>query len=129
MRCRRSSDGRALPCVQGWNSIPYKDQAQELLKAVDSVHNQNKEIADLLETYRSQDIDKIAKLTSNAEGEEGKFLDLLLYNRNRNWAAQFDTIALNGPVLFAVGAGHLPGENGVLDLLRKKGYTVTPLKN
>jgi len=28
-----------------------------------------------------------------------------------------------------VGAAHLPGENGVIDLLRKQGYTLTPVKN
>jgi uncharacterized protein YbaP (TraB family) len=32
-------------------------------------------------------------------------------------------------VLFAVGAGHLSGEQGVINLLKKKGYTLTPLKN
>jgi hypothetical protein len=31
--------------------------------------------------------------------------------------------------LFAVGAGHLAGENGVINLLKKKGYTLTPLAN
>ena len=33
------------------------------------------------------------------------------------------------PVTIAVGAGHLPGDNGLLDLLRKEGYTVKPVKN
>jgi len=32
-------------------------------------------------------------------------------------------------LLVAVGAAHLPGENGVIDLLRKQGYTLTPVKN
>ena len=33
------------------------------------------------------------------------------------------------PVTIAVGAGHLPGKNGVIELLRKEGYTVKPVKN
>lgn len=32
------------------------------------------------------------------------------------------------PTLFVVGAGHLPGTNGVLKLLKEKGYTVEPMK-
>jgi uncharacterized protein len=32
-------------------------------------------------------------------------------------------------LLVAVGAGHLPGEKGVINLLRKAGYTVTPIAN
>jgi len=33
------------------------------------------------------------------------------------------------PLLIAVGAGHLPGEKGVINLLRKAGYNVKPVKN
>ncbi len=32
-------------------------------------------------------------------------------------------------VVIAVGAGHLPGEFGVIKLLRKAGYKVEPVKN
>ena len=32
-------------------------------------------------------------------------------------------------ILIAVGAGHLPGEKGVINLLRKEGYEVTPVEN
>lgn len=112
-----------------FDSIPYKEQADELVKAIDSIHVEKGAVDSLLQTYRKQDLKMIEELTSSGQGEEGKYLDLLLYKRNRNWAAQFDTIAAKGATLFAVGAGHLPGKEGVLELLRKKGYTVTPLKN
>jgi uncharacterized protein YbaP (TraB family) len=32
------------------------------------------------------------------------------------------------PTFLAVGAGHLPGENGVIGLLKKSGYTITPVE-
>lgn len=112
-----------------FDSIPYKEQAEELVKAIDSSSVEDGTVDSLLHTYRAQNLEKINDLTVHTEGTEGKYLDLLLYNRNRNWASQFDTIATNNPVLIAVGAGHLPGKEGLLDLLRKKGYKVTPLKN
>ena len=112
-----------------FDSIPYKEQAEELVKAIDSAHVQKGSVDSLMQTYRAQDLSMIDKLTNSGQGEEGKYLDLLLFKRNRNWVEQFDTIAPRGPILFAVGAGHLPGDKGVLELLRKKGYTVTPLKN
>lgn len=112
-----------------FDSIPYQEQALELVRSVDSVFSQQGAIDTLLQTYRAQDLEMIDQLTTTDKGSSGKYLDLLLYKRNRNWAAQFDTIAPNGPVLFAIGAGHLPGNEGVLSLLGKKGYTVTPLKN
>ena len=112
-----------------FDSIPYKEQAKELVKAIDSSGVPDASIDSLMITYRAQNLDQIEKLTSSAEGVEGKYMDLLLYKRNRNWVKQFDTIAIKGPVLIAVGAGHLPGSQGVLQLLRKKGYKVTPIKN
>jgi uncharacterized protein YbaP (TraB family) len=112
-----------------FDSIPYKEQAAELVKAIDSLSTQRGAIDTLLQSYRKQDLKMIEELTNREQGDEGKYLDLLLFKRNRNWAEQFDTIAIKGPVLFAVGAGHLPGKEGVLQLLKRKGYTVTPIKN
>jgi uncharacterized protein YbaP (TraB family) len=112
-----------------FDSIPYKEQAEELVKAIDSSSVSDGTVDSLLQTYRAQNLEKINDLTTHAEGAEGKYLDLLLYNRNRNWAGQFDSIAEKNPVLIAVGAGHLPGKQGLLALLRSKGYKVTPVKN
>ena len=56
-------------------------------------------------------------------------MDLLLYTRNRNWVQQMEPIMQEKSTLFAVGAGHLGGEKGVLDLLRKKGYNLRPIVN
>jgi uncharacterized protein YbaP (TraB family) len=112
-----------------FDSIPYDIQARELVKAIDSVHSNSGLVDSLLQTYRSQNLESIAQLTAGDAGIEGKYLDLLLYNRNRNWVEKFDTIAIKGATLFAVGAGHLPGENGVLKLLQQKGYTIRPIKN
>lgn len=112
-----------------FDSIPYEEQAKELVTAIDSADVQKSSVDSLLKTYRSQDLKGIEQLTTGAEGLEGKYLDLLLYKRNRNWASQFDTIAKKNSVLIAVGAGHLPGKQGLLELLKKKGYKLTPIKN
>jgi hypothetical protein len=56
-------------------------------------------------------------------------MDLLLYARNRKWAKELKTLMPGGTLLIAVGAAHLPGEQGVINLLRKDGYTVTPVEN
>lgn len=112
-----------------FDSIPYTEQAKELVKAIDSAGHQKDAIADLLKAYRQQDLKKLETLTLEEDPTMAKYLDLLLYQRNRNWVKQFDAIAAGQSTLFAVGAGHLSGSNGVLQLLKKKGYTVTPLKN
>jgi uncharacterized protein len=111
------------------DSIPYEEQAKELLQAIDSVQTQKKMMSVLIREYRMQNLDSIEALTVSEEGGMDKYLDLMLYSRNRNWVAQFPKIAKEKSTLFAVGAGHLPGKNGVLNLLRLAGYTVTPLVN
>jgi hypothetical protein len=50
-----------------------------------------------------------------------------LKNRNENWIPVMAVMMKKRPVFFAVGAGHLAGDNGVIKLLRKAGYTLTPV--
>lgn len=50
--------------------------------------------------------------------------DLLIYNRNADWLKKMPAIMAKAPTFFVVGALHLPGDKGVLDGLRKLGYTV-----
>lgn len=111
------------------DSIPYDEQAKELLESIDSAGSQKKMMQQLVAEYKGQNLDSIEALTKSEEGGVSKYLDLMLYSRNRNWADQFGDIAKGKSTLFAVGAGHLPGEEGVLNLLRKKGYTLTAMKN
>jgi uncharacterized protein YbaP (TraB family) len=53
-----------------------------------------------------------------------KMMDVLLVQRNKNWVIQIPVIAIENPTFFGVGAGHLPGKNGVINLLREAGYSV-----
>jgi uncharacterized protein YbaP (TraB family) len=51
----------------------------------------------------------------------------MLVNRNHNWIPVMSAAMKEGPQLFAVGAGHLPGKDGIITLLRKAGYKVVPV--
>jgi uncharacterized protein YbaP (TraB family) len=112
-----------------FDSIPYQQQAAELVKSIDSINKMRQTMDEMLAVYRQQDLEKLQALTMQEESGINNHLDLLLYSRNRNWVQQFDSIAATGSTLFAVGAGHLGGVNGLLDLLKKKGYTVRALEN
>ncbi len=113
-----------------FDSIPYQNQADELLKAIKDTTNEGSDMtAKMLEAFQKQDLDALEKLTISEEGGMAGYLDLLIYQRNRNWVKRFAEIAPQKSGLFAVGAGHLPGENGVLKLLEKAGYTVKPVAN
>ncbi|HEU4472873.1 MAG TPA: TraB/GumN family protein [Flavisolibacter sp.] len=113
-----------------FDSIPYKLQAQQLLKMVQGTAGgeDDQEMKLLTEAYRNQQLDKMDELTKKEEGIQ-QFTELLLYNRNANWAKKLQALMAKNSLVVAVGAGHLPGEKGVINLLRKAGYKVEPVKN
>jgi uncharacterized protein len=112
-----------------FDSIPYEKQAKELLRFIDSGGTSKGETAKLLAAYKSQNLDTILELTQKSEPGLNEYMDLLLYRRNRDWVRQLKAILPQRPVFVAVGAAHLVGDAGVLALLRKEGFTLTPVNN
>ena len=111
-----------------FDSIPYDEQAKDLLKMMDSFSVFKKEFTNMLNIYKSQKLNEIEKSFADEPGFE-KNKDLLLDNRNKNWVIQLKSIMQKDNVFIAVGAGHLVGENGLISLLRKEGYILKPIKN
>jgi uncharacterized protein len=112
-----------------FDSIPYEKQAKDLVAYIDS-SEQYKQMTDTLATaYKQQDLSRIDQLTTKEDPSMSNYMDLMLYNRNRKWVKALKKIMEEKSVLIAVGAGHLPGDQGVINLLKKNGYKVTPVKN
>jgi len=113
-----------------FDSIPYEWQAKELLKNIDSFPKYKKEFDTMMLEYKNQQLSAMEKLLAKSEvGSDKKYQEILLTKRNINWVNQLKTLMKNKSLFVAVGAGHLVGENGVLNLLKKQGYTVQPLLN
>jgi uncharacterized protein len=115
------------------DSIPYKLQAEQLVSYIDDLSKNSKEedeeLNEMMKAYKNQNLEQLEKLMLKTDMGIGNFTDILLYKRNRNWVARLKDLMLQKSLLIAVGAGHLPGDKGVINLLRKAGYTVTPLEN
>lgn len=115
-----------------FDKIPYQLQAQQLVKMIDDENagknGDDNEMKILTDAYRKQELNKMDDLTKDDPGIAG-FSDILLYNRNANWAKKLEELMANKSLVVAVGAGHLPGKKGVLNLLREAGYKVEPVKN
>ncbi len=112
-----------------FDSIPYEWQARELMNNIDSFPKYKKEFDGMVKMYKNQQMDSLEKTISKSEFGGEEYSEFLLGNRNRNWVEQLSTKMNKSSLLVAVGAGHLPGKDGLIDLLRKEGYTVEPLKN
>jgi len=112
-----------------FDKIPYKVQAQSLVKMATDTSKSEDNTMDLFgKTYKSQDLNKMLEMTKSDKSID-QYTDLLLYNRNSAWVTQLRDLMKNRSLVIAVGAGHLPGDKGVIDLLRKAGYKVEPVKN
>ena len=72
--------------------------------------------------YIAEDLDAIEQLTIGYEDR-----DALLIRRNIKMARRMDSLSAIRTMLFAVGAAHLPGDSGVIALLRKRGFRVDPV--
>ena len=113
------------------NSFSLKRQKELLMCMVDN-HKRPGAEGSGVETYYSQNLDAIWKeLNDNTDVDCGYTSEeqmRLLSTRNLAWMKNIPTLMSRKPTLFVVGALHLPGPNGVLDLLRKAGYTVEAVK-
>ena len=112
-----------------FDSIPYKTQATSLLKTIDSLSTYKQYFAKMLDVYKTQQIDSIQNLFQDSEYGQVENMDILLTKRNQNWVEQLQSILKTKSVFIAVGAAHLVGDDGLITLLRKEGYTLRPIKN
>ena len=110
-----------------FDSIPYKVQAKMLVESLNAEGGGEDQLEQLVKLYKDQDLEAMQQLMKADEGI-GKYEDLLLIGRNKNWIPIMAKMMREQATFFAVGAGHLGGEEGVVALLRKEGYEVKPLK-
>lgn len=111
-----------------FDSIPYAAQAKMLvdgLRATDvDASGSGKQLDELLTLYRNQDINAMQTMIADEGEGMAAYEEILLKKRNRNWIAPMGRMMREKPTIFAVGAGHLGGQGGVIALLRKEGYRV-----
>jgi len=131
-RRKLESDGLETAAYQMavFDSIPYTVQAKMLvdgLRSMDSIDTGASQLDDMLRMYREQDITAMQAMIGEDSGM-GQYEDILLKKRNQNWIPVMSRMMADKPTLFAVGAGHLGGEYGVVALLRRAGYRVEVAK-
>jgi uncharacterized protein YbaP (TraB family) len=113
--------------MAAFEAVPYQKQMDELVKkAKEGIEPLYEEYEELMDLYKQEDITAIMEyVKANTDDEQA--LELL-NKRNENWIPVIETTAKNKPTFYGVGTAHLPGKNGVINLLRKKGYTVEAVK-
>ena len=96
-------------------------------KDYDAQWDENKTVAEALEdAYRDGNItviDSIMKMTSYSDN----YLKYFLYERNKNMVRRIDSLLKFNKLFIGIGAAHLPGKEGVIEMLREKGFQLRPV--
>ena len=110
----------------------YEDQLKtnkedDVMSAVDEVLTEKKIVDEKVEwminVYLNQQLDTIDVTNELWQGTENN----VLIRRNKKMARRIDSIMQLRTCLFAIGAAHIPGDSGVVRLLRERGFTVEPV--
>ena len=109
------------------DQIPIDSIIKELLEVASGKANDQSDYNAMIDAYVQQDVPALHNLILKAK-EEGDNLNAFLDERNEKWVDRMAERMDQKSVFFAVGAGHLWGEKGLICLLREQGYIIEPQK-
>ncbi|ACY18330.1 TraB/GumN family protein [Haliangium ochraceum] len=97
-----------------------------LKESIDDLDTIEAMVDEMVETYGSGDLEALRKITFESETmmAEPEQIEKLLLARNRAWMEILPDLFSDKTVFVAVGAGHFPGDDGLIDLLQEAGYEV-----
>lgn len=108
-------------------------QAESLLCTIKNIDYGKKQMDKLMTAYHAQDLTAMAKLFEEDDPDNPcpstqEEKDELNKERNIKWMKQLPDMMNDKPSFIAVGCLHLVGEDGLINQLRKEGYTVEAVK-
>lgn len=110
-------------------SMGEGNESEFILLSLEDLEETAEVMDDMIAAWRSGDNDQLAELFVNDMRREAPDLyETMLRQRNLNWIPQIEQMLADGDTEFVlVGAAHLVGSDGLLDLLEAKGYSVSQL--
>jgi len=128
MAKKRNIQIGGLETVKSQFSVLENAYTNDEMIAMLGESNQN-ETAKLVTAYKSENIDDLFNMVTDKRFTSENTKKIILDQRNLSWIKEMPQMMKTESVFFAVGAGHLGGEFGVINLLRKAGYSVKPVMN
>jgi uncharacterized protein YbaP (TraB family) len=97
----------------------FLKQTMEDLAVIESM------VSDMVNSWQTGDVNALGSILNMSFNEHRDMYDRLMVQRNKKWASRIEELLnQDGNVLVIVGAGHLVGDENLLQLLRKKGYKI-----
>ncbi|MCO5249720.1 MAG: TraB/GumN family protein [Chitinophagales bacterium] len=106
--------------------LSIEEQYKNLIQAIQEGPEQKEYLDELIRVYKEMDINKLHEMI--VDNEDFKDIsNTFVDERNIKWIPKLQSFFKEGSTFVAVGAGHLGGEKGLIQLLRNVGYTVEPI--
>jgi uncharacterized protein YbaP (TraB family) len=113
--------------AQALNAYPIQDQLIALTHSLDNFAALKEEFRKLMADYPKGALEEIFQYTLHPIEQNPQFIEEFYTKRNQEWLIKIKKMMASNPSFIAVGVSHLEGEKGLLELLKKEGYTLTPL--
>lgn len=108
-----------------FDQMSLEEQVKMVMESLRDEKNAKNKFEEIQQVYLEQDLDRLYKITKD---ESTTLNRSFLENRNMDWIPKIEKMTEDKMVFIAVGAAHLVGPEGVIELLIKRGYQVLPVK-
>lgn len=110
------------------DNTPIEEQAKSLIVDIQSYKKTEQQLNDMVEAYKQQDLNKLYNFVIQDTNSNSEFNENFIFKRNQKWIPLIEEKIKAQSCFIAVGAAHLAGEQGILQLLRMQGYTIVAVK-
>ena len=114
--------------MAAFNKVPAEEQVAYLTDAIEDYDESRAEFEQMIAAYQAQNAGELFELSEESMDDAEEMVQHLLIDRNAAWIPEMAEKMKEKATFFAVGAGHLGGEQGLLELLEEQGYTVEAVK-
>ncbi|MEX1001599.1 MAG: TraB/GumN family protein [Crocinitomicaceae bacterium] len=108
-----------------FDQIPPSAMRRLVIESIEDFDQEKKSTQKMMKAYAKQKVNKLIPMMKKQSPEFMEFSDIFLYDRNKAWIPILKKEMSDKRCFVAVGAAHLFGEGGIIDLLEKEGYTLT----
>jgi uncharacterized protein YbaP (TraB family) len=113
--------------IKALNTLNYQDQITLLLKDLKEQKDSKDDFENMMRQYVNASLDSLLMMSDELQ-MPAQFNKVLLTDRNLRMADRISKMIAKESHFIGIGAMHLPGTEGVIELLRKKGFIVKPIK-
>lgn len=110
-----------------FDAQPYDEQIDDIVEMIEKPEETDEIFKNMISLYLSENLTEMYNYTDEFLKLDAAMKHKLVDDRNEKWIPKIKEFSKSYAMFYAVGAGHLGGENGVINLLKKEGFTVTPV--